>query len=904
MSVGQPAAAGFAPVLVPAEPVDPALDLAGFQHMLAREIRDDWRPEEWDSEAWVFTGVPGHVGTLVNRCRFPGCHGPSFTRRSGLCNICAGRHIRHTERMGSMSVESWIGRAAELQDTNWASRIVPILCSVTNCTNRSKGLGVPLMATTDGNPKRWHQQKDRLPPLCLGHQPRHSVEDIQSWIASQAAKPVAPPEYCAVPWCGYKRHHANQLGICRFHAKLINDPDGLALHLEREAVVSLEPDGYREIHAPDARPGGYQLNLGQLRQRHPGLATELLWALQHQDRIGFPVNLPTTKALIKSAEDFPEATKSFLNADTHALAKGRILRSVNAWSMFRVVRARLLERYVPWSTQGDLLQSDLIPFGLLTTSSNRRASARSMSTLDFRPIPLDWARHMTKLWILERSTTETSPTTLITHTARLCTDFIVQCAARQLSPPTAASDLTREHGKVLAQALAGMTRLDGKPLANSYKRFLGSTVTGMIDYARKNSDLFENTTLSFSLDYDLRIPIEDAPGTDADDETGRAIPEPVIEYLFEQLPTAQITSPASAAAPNDVYKAAFSCYMTLLRDAGRRPNETAGLTRKCLSYDSTGQATLLWNNDKGRRRGRRLPIWAETAQALESWFTIRDQHITEMPAGQQEWLFPTFRPRSRDKHLKTAWFNHRLRDWIDNRLPDLPGPDNGPGAGIPFTKSSVFAYAFRHSYCQRLADAGVAQETLRRLMDHRSADTTAKYYTVTNARKRKAIESVKRLSFDTHGNHAPVGEDLYSMAAVAVPFGNCTEPTNIKAAGKACPARFQCGGCTFFRSDPSHLPDLKAHLERMKEDLAWQIAQNLRPSLITDTQNEIEAFTTLVQAQEARLADLPAKEQDSLREASAVLRRLRTGIPTAIDKPFIPVGSLRIRPETNEDGST
>ncbi|WP_160666260.1 hypothetical protein [Pseudarthrobacter sp. ATCC 49987] len=129
-----------------------------------------------------------------------------------------------------------------------------------------------------------------------------------------------------------------------------------------------------------------------------------------------------------------------------------------------------------------------------------------MSTLDFRPIPLDWARHMTKLWILERSTTETSPTTLITHTARLCTDFIVQCAARQLSPPTSASDLTREHGKVLAQALAGMTRLDGKPLANSYKRFLGSTVTGMIDYARKNSDLFENTTLSFSLDYDLRIP--------------------------------------------------------------------------------------------------------------------------------------------------------------------------------------------------------------------------------------------------------------------------------------------------------------------------------------------------------------------------------------------------------------
>lgn len=901
MSGGQAAAAEVAPVLAPAEPVDPALDLAGFQHMLAQEIRDDWRPDEWDSEAWVFTGVPGHLGTLVNRCRFPGCDGPSFTRRSGLCNVCTGRYIRHTKRMGAMSAEAWINRAAELQDTTWASRIVPILCSVTNCTNRSRGLGVPLMTTTEGNPKRWHQQKDRLPPLCLGHQPRHTVEDIAAWIASQAARPVEAPEYCAVPWCGYKRHPGNPTGICRLHAKLIKDESELPLHLEREAVVSLEPDGYREIHAPAARTAGYQLRLAPLRQRHPGLATELLWSLQHQDRIGFPVNITTTKALIKSALEFPQATKSFLNADTHALAEGRMRRSVNAWSMFRVVRARLLECYVPWSTQGDLVQSDLIPFGLLMTSSNRRASTRSMAALDFRPIPLDWARQMTKLWILERSTTETSPTTLITHVARLCTDFIVQCSARRLSPPTSASGLTREHGKVLAQALAGMTRLDGKPLTNAYKRFLGSAVAGMIDYARKNSDLFEHTSLSFSLDYDLRIPLEEAPGTDADDETGRAIPEPVIEYLFEQLPTARVSSPASAAVPNDVYKAAFTCYMTLLRDAGRRPGETASLRRECLSYDSTGHATLLWNNDKGRRRGRRLPIWAETAQTLESWFTIRDRHITAMPAGQQDWLFPTFRSRARDKHLKTAWFNHRLRDWIDNRLPDLPGPANGPGAGIPFGKSAVFAYAFRHSYCQRLADAGVAQETLRRLMDHRSADTTARYYTVTNARKRKAIESVKRLSFDTDGTHAPVAEELYSMAAVAVPFGNCTEPTNIKAGGKACPARFQCGGCTFFRSDPSHLPDLKAHLDRMKEDLAWQIAQNLRPSLITDTRNEIEAFTALIRAQESRLADLPTTERDSLLEASAVLRRLRAGIPTAIEKPFIPVGSLKIRADNGKE---
>ena len=212
----------------PAEPVDPAIDLSAFQHMLGREIPMDRRPGEWDGTAWVFTGIPGHLGTLVNRCRFPGCHGPSFTRRSELCNVCTGRQSRHTKRMGAMSAEAWINRAVELQGTHWAARVVPILCSVSNGTNRSKGLGVPLMAATEGNPKRWHQQKDRLPPLCLGHQPHGTIDDIQAWIASQATKPVAPPEYCAVPWCGYKRHPANQMGVCRLHAQLIKDQSELA----------------------------------------------------------------------------------------------------------------------------------------------------------------------------------------------------------------------------------------------------------------------------------------------------------------------------------------------------------------------------------------------------------------------------------------------------------------------------------------------------------------------------------------------------------------------------------------------------------------------------------------------------------------------------------------------------
>jgi hypothetical protein len=46
------------------------------------------------------------------------------------------------------------------------------------------------------------------------------------------------------------------------------------------------------------------------------------------------------------------------------------------------------------------------------------------------------------------------------------------------------------------------------------------------------------------------------------------------------------------------------------------------------------------------------------------------------------------------------------------------------------------------------------------------------------------------------------------VGQVLVPFGICVEPSNVKAAGHACPFRFRCLGCDHFRTDPSYLPDL------------------------------------------------------------------------------------------------
>ncbi|MDV6271687.1 tyrosine-type recombinase/integrase [Rhodococcus globerulus] len=115
----------------------------------------------------------------------------------------------------------------------------------------------------------------------------------------------------------------------------------------------------------------------------------------------------------------------------------------------------------------------------------------------------------------------------------------------------------------------------------------------------------------------------------------------------------------------------------------------------------------------------------------------------------------------------------------------------------------VYPYAFRHSYAQRHADNGTPIDVLRDLMDHRNIQTTAGYYVVTADRKREAIAAVGKYSVDRVGNSTPhTDSTAYQMRSVAVPFGNCIEPTNVKAGGHACPIRFQCAGCGFYRPDP------------------------------------------------------------------------------------------------------
>ena len=129
-------------------------------------------------------------------------------------------------------------------------------------------------------------------------------------------------------------------------------------------------------------------------------------------------------------------------------------------------------------------------------------------------------------------------------------------------------------------------------------------------------------------------------------------------------------------------------------------------------------------------------------------------------------------------YLRTQTLGDALRIWAIWINDNVVGPI---GQTRPLDGISVYAYAFRHSYAQRHADAGVPVDVLRDLMDHKSIATTMGYYDISLRRKREAVSTIAALTVDRLGARKPSSASAYQLRSVAVPYGNCTEPSNVKA---------------------------------------------------------------------------------------------------------------------------
>jgi hypothetical protein len=131
---------------------------------------------------------------------------------------------------------------------------------------------------------------------------------------------------------------------------------------------------------------------------------------------------------------------------------------------------------------------------------------------------------------------------------------------------------------------------------------------------------------------------------------------------------------------------------------------------------------------------------------------------------------------------------------------------------------------------------------------------------------------------DASGNPAPFSDAVaYERASVSVPFGNCTEPSNVKAGGGHCPIRFQCAGCGFYRPDPSFLPALEEHIAGLRADKETAMAIGAAGYVIANMSGEVDAFARIAEKMHRRLGELDPHERAEVEQASTILRRVRAG---------------------------
>lgn len=370
------------------------------------------------------------------------------------------------------------------------------------------------------------------------------------------------------------------------------------------------------------------------------------------------------------------------------------------------------------------------------------------------------------------------------------------------------------------------------------------------------------------------------------DEPGKALPPMVLAQLLDEALLARL---------GDWY-VEYRVGFELAAHTGRRPSEICNLAADCLRYEEEPdrgggkrrRPVLRYVREKPPAKRLSLPINDDTAAVIEAQqqrLRERFPHIalSKLPLLPRRRCNPTGRLA-----LCSPTLGYRVSKWV-RQLPTLRDED-----GSEFPRGRVYLYALRHSYAQRHADAGVPIDTLQKLMDHRTTATTQGYYRVSWARKRDAIQLVSPLTIDRTGRRVGFAAELVEterlreeIGRIPVPLGYCTEQHNVRALGAHCPFSHQCLGCEHFRTDPSHLPDLYGHLERLLETrerlraAVPQLAEWAREKAIP-ADAEIRTVRTLIRASETALAELDEGERGKLLELFRVLRATRARLDGTI----------------------
>lgn len=713
------------------------------------------------------------------------------------------------------------------------------------------GIGTCAVA---GCAREW---SSRPAQLCRGHlDERQGLGlELAEFLTGPAPRVLEACPPCAVAACPRQRRHL-QGRYCDAHQ----------LRLRTLMAKNPETDEERWRRTEPPIGAGGQVSLAGLA---PLVVIEVLFGLQQRCLLD---QVRTKEADLRSVCDDLRRQQAFTVSDYHLAAS----RSLAFAGVFHAL-ARHARRALSTPAAEALLDEwDLAVFG-------------NNGTVTFSGLSQPWLREAAKRWAIDdlptrrirpgrRATTGLSVRHHVNALVRLSETLRIRPDQGLFPAALGQADIETFLNRLAYLAATGQLSTDARLRTVREVRQVLSTVRAL--------GLTRPGTLAAGLGDDFTIGADDVPAEPEPAESGRNLPPEIMRQICSHLD--RLTS------------APMRTGIELAIDTGRRPEEIATLAFDCLARDADESAVLVFDNHKAGRLGRRLPISANTAEVItaqQQWVRERYPHT---PVGELK-LLPTDRRNPRGDRSITAFslaFHHRT--WITN-MPVLRTADD-----TEFDKALIVLYAYRHTYAQRHADAGVPIDVLRQLMDHRKLDTTSGYYQVGQGRRREAVDRVTAMQFNRHGERIwrQTQELLDSdharraVGEVVVPFGLCTEPSNVQAGGNACPYRFRCVGCDHFRTDVSYLPDLQAHLDDLLRNreklLATQDLEEWARAEALPSENEITRIRRLISKVEAGLDQLEPADRAEIEQAIALVRRHRT---TSLGMPQIRQPLPDIHPE-------
>lgn len=708
----------------------------------------------------------------------------------------------------------------------------------------------PQLCAVSGCGRVWSSARN---PLCEAHlrQQRKTLQlPLEQFLADARVQGLPACVPCSVPACTLQRRRPGA-SYC-------------AAHQQRWWKARVADPGIAEAVWRAGQPASTRAGETSLRGLHPLVVAQLLLGIQERTRTGRKHFEEHLRYAVNEIRRQQVSCLSEVDVGVFT-AKAQV-------SLVRSIAEHLRRFFVDVETEKDKDIWDLTAFG---------DTGRAW----FTTIRQRWLRELAKRWAVDdlprRRGTKIGPDLRqrIRCVVRLSESLWLRPDRGQVPAVLDRADVDNFLNRLAFQQSQGQLSGDARRRVCLELRMVFNRVRAM--------GLTRAGQPAAGLGEDFVFTLLDVPRR-VETEPDRDLPAQVVTQICAHLPALQAAASAEIATA-----------VQLLIDTGRRPAEICALGWDCLARDRDGKPVLVYDNDKAARKARRLPIAEVTAQVIIGQQQRVRGRYPDTPIAELKLLPARLHNQHGREGIGIGYLGRVHGQWVA-AMPPLTTVD-----GVAFDKNRVFPYAWRHTYAQRHADAGVPVDVLRELMDHRVMDTTKQYYRVGETRRREAVDRLVALQFDRHGNR--IWRDAKALldseharrtvGEVVVPFGVCAEPSNVQAGGHACPYRFRCVGCDHFRTDASYLPDLHAHLDdllrnRERVRAAADLDQWARTEA-TVSDEEITRIRRLIARISGDLDALTPAERAQIEAAVAMVRRHRV-VTLGLPKVRPPAPDIRL----------